>query len=233
MKNTIFPLTNEFRVNINPISSPKNLSEATRKHIEELWKKELIRTKGRIFNGKLLSADEWTGNQLTGHFVEYKHYVAQARDPALINVLNIAPICVCSYSVADNHILIGKRSDHVTDYQNCFELVPSGGIDPSAVQQDSINFIKQFELELKEEAGLDPSFVKHITPSFLILYQETNSYEICAKIELDPSAITARVARDEEYSELMWIQKSRMPEFIKKHHQQFNPLSIQILSLFP
>lgn len=233
MKNdSVIPIPTDFKVNINYEHPQSIISEANKIRIEEIWKNELIRTQGKLFNGELLSADNFDGKHLRGHFVEYKLYIAQTRDPSLMDELRITPICVCGYTTAGDFILIGKRADHVTDYQNYFELVPAGGIDPSAIVKDGIDIIKQIKIELKEEAGIEAMMVRSIIPSFLIFYPGNRTYEICAKIELDPSVRNLVLERDEEYTELMWIPKSSMNEFIRQHRQKIIPLSLQILQLF-
>lgn len=233
MKNEhVHRLPTNFNIQINFVHQQKKLSLETLAHIEELWKNEIIRTKGKVFNGQLLSADDFDGIVLKGHFVEYKHYLAQARDPTLRDQLQIKPICVSGYTSAQEEILFGRRSEHVTDYQGFLELVPSGGIDSLAVKQDGIDIHKQFQIELLEEAGIEASLILHITPIFLIRCTEVCSYEICAKIELEPSCRELLVERDEEYKELIWVPRTALQEFVEKHRSHIVPLSLQILDLF-
>lgn len=232
MKSETFLLSLDFSVLFNPSHPEKKVSETVQQHIEEIWKKEIVRTRGKVFNGRFLSADHFDGKYLQGHFVDYKYYLAQTRDPTLAQELNIKPVCVCSYTVCDDCILMGKRADYVTEYQNFYELVPAGGIDPSAISGSSIDIIKQIKLELKEEAGIDASYVQSIIPTFLINYPGNMPYEICVKIELNPAVKNLQAERDDEYTELIWIHKDKMDEFVKQNHENIIPLSILILSLF-
>lgn len=234
MKNeTILQLPSDFKIHIDYAYPERKINEATKLHIEEIWKKELVRTRGKLFNGTLLSAHEFDGRQLNGHFVEYKYYLAQTRDPSLEAELHVQPICVCGHTTANDCILIGKRSGHVTEYQNFYELVPAGGIDTSAVDKNNVDVIKQLKTELKEEAGIEAPMILGIVPSFLIHYPQTFTYEICAKIELDPSAKNLVADRDDEYTELLWIPKNSMKEFVIQHRKEIIPLSLQLLELFP
>lgn len=222
----------DFQIQVNYSATPLQLSEKTHFKIEEIWKQELIRTRGKVFNGEILSAAEVSPNQIKGHFVEYKHYLAQTRDPSLFNELQIQPVCVCGCTFAGNKILIGKRSDYVTAYANCFELVPAGGIDPSSVENDYANIVKQVEIELKEEAGLTAEMIEKITPKFLLFCPQTHIYEVCSYIEVDPSSKQSTADRDDEYTELFWIDKSEIKKFIEFNQGQMIPLSLQILNLF-
>lgn len=233
MKNEIvIPLPTDFKVSINYEFLERTISEKTKIHIEEIWKEEIVRTQGKLFNGKLLSADDFDGSHLKGHFVEYKSYLAQVRDPSLADELAIQPICVCGYTTSNHEILVGKRSDHVTDYQNYYELVPAGGVDPSAIIEEQIDIIKQIKLELSEEAGIASSLIRQIKPSFLIIDSKTHNFEICAKIELDPITKKSLVERDDEYTELLWIPENKMHEFVERHRKKIIPLSLQILDLY-
>ncbi len=228
----IIKLPVDFQVSINHSFTQKKFKESTKVHIEDIWKKELIRTEDKLFNGQILSAEEFDGKQLIGHFVEYKQYLAQLRDPSLADELNIKPICVCGHTTAGDYILIGLRSNYVTDYANYFELVPAGGIDPLAIINNRIDIRKQIQIELKEESGIEASMVQSIVPTFIIQYMESCTYEIVSKIELDPAARNWVGERDGEYTEIMWIAKRDVKAFVEQHRKQMIPLSIQILDLF-
>lgn len=229
---SIVRLPADFKVQVNYSYSQKKINESTQLHIEEIWKKELIRTRGKLFNGKILSAEVFDGKQLMGHFVEYKHYLAQARDPSLMDELGIQPICVCSYTTAGDYILMGMRADYVTDFSNYYELVPAGGIDPSAISNNNVDVIKQIKIELKEEAGIEEFLVQSIIPTFLCRCYETNTYEIITRIELDPSARHWMGERDGEYTELIWIPKNTLRAFMEMNRGKIIPLSLLILGLF-
>lgn len=228
----VLPLPSNFEVVLDFDHSPKNLDAETQNVIENIWEKELIRTQGKLFNGNLFSADNFDGIQLYGHFVEYKHFLAQVREPQLFELLAIKPVCVCGYTVDCDHILIGKRSDYVTEFQNYYELVPAGGIDTSAIHNDKIDIIKQLYTELKEEAGIEVSMVKKITPSFLVKYSDVQPFEICSKIELHDSTRDALGKHDEEYTELIWIKKNKIREFVEKNREGIIPLSVHLIDLF-
>lgn len=229
--NAVYPLGSPFKVYIQK-SPPLNLTEQQLHRIENIWEKETIRTQGKLFNGRILCVDHFDGESLVGHFVEYKIFLAQARDAAIYQELKLHPLCVSSYTYADQSILWGKRSAHVTEFQNFYELVPAGGIDPSSAIEEEIDVIKQFKIELKEETGIDEKMILNITPSYLIFDSKFHIYEICAKIQLAPSAIHLKAPRDEEYTELLWIEETNLHNFVKQNYLIINPLSLQLLQLF-
>jgi hypothetical protein len=228
----VIPLPTDFKVMINYSYARQEIEDAVLRRVDMLWKQEIIRTEGKVFNGTILNAEKFDGSLLLGHFVEYKHYIAQTRDPSLASIFNIQPICVSAYTHAGDQILFGKRSNHVTDYQNFYELVPAGGVDKSSVEHDRIDILKQIKTELKEEAGIDESKILNITPAYLIPYAATKTYEICAKIELDPQVKDFLGERDDEYTALHWISKDDLPSFVEKNRAAINPLSLQLLKLF-
>lgn len=226
----IIKLPPDFSVIVNHSFVQKGFDEETKHQIEDIWKKELIRTNGKLFNGKLLSAEEFDGKQMIAHFVEYKHYLAYSRDPSLD--ICIRPLCVCGYTTSDENILFGLRADYVTDFPNYFELVPAGGLDPSSMVNNKIDVIKQLRIELKEEAGIEESMIRSIVPTYLVEYYEPCTYEIVAKIELNASAKNWVGERDDEYTELIWVHKHNLNEFVNLHRKKIIPLSLQILNLF-
>jgi 8-oxo-dGTP pyrophosphatase MutT (NUDIX family) len=211
-----------------PIFINANLLE----EIEQIWQAEFVRTEGRIFNGKLLSAIRFDGQTLFGQFVDYKLYLAQARNPLLAHQLQIKPICVCAYTTAGPYILMGKRAAHVTDYQNFYELVPAGGIDPSSKEEGSINIIKQLKKELQEEAGIEDHHIEQITPHSLAFFSETDTYELLCEVKVKAAVRYENLGHDDEYTELFWIHKNEMPTFLNKEKDRILPFSKDILKIF-
>nr|WP_166157140.1 hypothetical protein [Neochlamydia sp. AcF84]NGY95543.1 hypothetical protein [Neochlamydia sp. AcF84] len=228
----IFPLSPSFKVHISRIQPPRKVNPSTFFSIEKIWEKELLRTQGKLFNGKILCADHFDGKHLYGRFVEYKLYLAQVRDPTLIHELHLKPICVCGYTLAGNEILMGKRAEHVTDYPNYLELMPAGGIDPSALNEGHVDIIKQLKIELKEEAGIEEAMIHHILPSYLIVDTHSHAYEICAKILLDPAVPKKELSHDDEHTEVLWIKQNHLSTFVHQNRPLINPLSMQLLQLF-
>lgn len=227
----VLALPQNFEVKLDANALKTDLTPPIERRIQEIWDQEYIRAQGKLFNGKIFSATNFDGTVLQGHFVDYKHYVAQVRDPTLFENLHIQIVSISGYTVANESILIGKRAAYVTGFPGHYELVPAGGIDPSVVTNQSIDIIKQFKKELREEAGIEESMIKSILPVYLIKYSEREPYEICAKIILAPEAALNN-PRDEEYTELFWMERKRLPEFINNNREIMIPLSLHLLDLF-
>src|SRR5262249_31068369 len=130
------------------------LSDVEQAAINTLWNEAQKQFGGRLFNGQLYSFVSLKNGVLTGNFVDYKFYIAQLRNPKFKTLFNISPVAISCICCCQNKILIGKRSAFVTEYPNCYELSPSGGIDPSAAINGKIDLIKQTLVELEEEAAI-------------------------------------------------------------------------------
>lgn len=215
------------------VSSPPvlELSDSLQQTIENCWKEEKERQGDQLFNGKLLSLISYDAGHLVGYFVEYKRYIAQLRNPNLAEVLKIKPVCVCGITSSKDHLLIGLRSSTVTQYPSLYDLAPSGGVDPVSLEGNSINLKKQLEQELMEETGLSNEKVLSIKPFVLFDTFSQPCIEICATIEMRPEALHLTKPAIEEYTELLWVEKSRLREFMTAYRHQFVPIAYYLLEL--
>jgi len=123
----IYPLSEDFTIRVNAQLSKPKLSTEEIHRIERIWHEE-EQKKTILFNGQLLSFVSFDNQMLIGEFVEYKHYIAQARDHTLEAKLNIISICISGITLSGEKVLVGQRASNLANYPNCYELVPSGGI---------------------------------------------------------------------------------------------------------
>jgi len=197
--------------------------------VERVWQEELTRTNGKVFNEQLLAFDAFEGQVLTGHFVEYKSYIAQIRG----GKGGIKPVSISGYCRAGNYVLVGKRSQQVTDYSGFYELVPSGSIDPSSMNENSIDVTKQVRTELLEEAGIGAGLVKGVVATHLIECVNEGVYEICCRVEVDEQVLGRELKGngDGEYTELNWIEKSEIGKFVEKNMGMIVPLSLELIEI--
>lgn len=206
-----------------------NLSEDIQEDIENIWQRE-SKIPGRyLFNGKILSLVNLEKDKLICEFVEYKYYLAQLRDPSLERFLNIKTVCVSAITLAGNRVLVGHRARSLTVHPGLYELAPSGGIDPTALENGKIDLIKQYMVELEEETGILKDHVKKVNP-FALLYEPTmRCYEICAEIHIDPNHTDVSKGTHEEYDELFWLPMQDVPKFIINYRDRIVPLSLWLL----
>lgn len=216
----LIPISDSFTIEIETQNFTAVFSEEIEKEIERIWQKEAEIKKERLFNGQLLSALTVKEGILRGKFVPYKLYVAQTRNPKLEKFLKLRPVGISGYIEANHHILIGKRSQHVLTSPGYYELVPSGGIDQESLEGSTLNIRKQFEIELEEETGIKVASIKQFSYIALIYDSVTYTYEVCAKILLDSQTLEQSYPSNEEYSELIWIPKREIFQFLKQHQQE-------------
>jgi hypothetical protein len=224
-------LSPNFQIKISSASS-ENYSKALLEQIERIWQEEKALCGDGLFNGWILNALSVTEEQLSAHFVEYKYYLAQIRKPELHQQLQLNPVSVSGYTHTKDHVLIGLRSKNVTEYKNLYELVPSGGIDKDALVEGQIDIQKQFFLELYEEAQIASQNVVSVRPFCMIYQSSTFHYELCAEIVVDPSMLRLQPFFSDEYTQLRWMPKSELLQFVEENKNKFVPLSLYLLKLF-
>lgn len=221
-----------YTIYASPFPRLLNLSDTVKGVVEKIWKQESALPNRYLFNGQILSLVSQEGAILKGEFVEYKHYLAQMRDPSLQPILQISPLSVSGITLANkDFVLVGRRSENVTQNPNFYELVPSGGIDPNSIKDDKIDIDRQFLLELEEEAGIAASAVISIEPFGLIYEKMSQTYELCAEIRVDKDLEEKLLSPKKEYSHLLWLQKEELENFIKEQKSNFLPMSQMLLKM--
>lgn len=212
---------------------PFFFTEADVAKIEYFWLEAQKQRGGSLFNGKLLSVVDFKNGKLIGKFVDYKFYIAQIAAPELELLLRISPIsisCICSFR---GKLLLGRRSQKVTEFPGYYELVPSGGIDPSNVTKGIVDISSQALLELEEEAFLVRKLVKKVTPFVLIKELRSGRCEVCIEIVLDSKMAERHESPDQgEYSELLWISPNELQEFFLRNAKVCVPFSLFLFHEF-
>ncbi len=168
---------------------------------------------------------------MIAEFVDYKYFLAQLRDPNFEPVLELRTVAVSGITTVIDKVLMGKRTETVLNYPSCYELVPSGGIDPGSMVDNKIDLSKQFEVELFEETGISATEVKEIRPLALIYDESKKMYDICAEIIVNYSVLKEFLDPSDEYEDLAWVAKQEVPRVMKRHKNQFVPLSLFLLEM--
>lgn len=207
------------------------LSDVDQLLIEKIWDAEKKRTNGRLFNGELFSITSWDEQQVVGSFVEYKLFLAQKKAPELAKKFPIHPLSVSGLTIRGDNVLFAQRAADVAQDPLCYELAPSGGVDPSSLVGNHIDLTKQLMLELQEETGLITEMIKGIHPFALIRDLQSRLTEICVEIIVDE--IKGKIVNHpiDEYIQFFWIPKKDIPHFIAKHHDRFVPMSLHVLKI--
>lgn len=224
-----FKLTPNFRVEVAPSTRGFTLSDYEKARVEMLWLEEVAARPSTTFNGQILNFISLEGERLLGEFVDYKFYFAQLKDPLLKTSLQIDPIAISGLTLSGNKVLFGRRSQKVMQFRGLYEAVPSGGIDPHALRGQFIDLKEQFQRELWEETGISVTEVKNIQPFLLVHDSTTDTYEICAAIEVNYPVVYEERKPTAEYEEFVWVPKSEIKSFATKHSAEFLPFSLFLL----
>lgn len=219
-------INSHYNVEIVDSQEELQLSDAVKTQIEKIWQIEAA--KRNLFNGSVLSSLSFDSQQLRGMFVPYKYFIAQLKDPALKPILKIKPVSVSGLTLIGDNVVFAKRSPFVTQFQNYYELAPSGGIDLECVQGNQIDLRGQIKKELEEELGVSPRRVKAIKFFALIYDKEVESIDLCAEIRINPFAMHSQAR---EYSQIITVPASELTSFVKMENEQFVPISLLILQL--
>lgn len=209
--------------------------------VDEIWQKKCSQNKSKLFNGALLNwvglRKEKDGAQVTGHFIEYKYFLAAKERPDLN--LNIYPIAVSGISLLNDqgvrYAVFARRSQNVSSYPGHLEFVPSGSIDRKfAVQNGSVDFQAQLQSEFCEETGLAADCIKEMIPFACILDTYDRVYDICCRILIDvrKDVIIDQLSRSGEYQNPVVVAEEELAEFVKSQRASMIPSSVALLDAY-
>ncbi len=221
-------ITPDFLLEVEALPAKIVLSDAVETAVNDLWKEGKQQHGGMLFNGKMLVFSSFEEGKLKGSFIEYKYYRAQLTQPSLNSALNIKPIAISCSCIYKNEILIGRRSESVTGFPGCFELVPSGGISVESLKLGRIDLAKQALIELEEEATIPDEWVTSCLPVELIYEISTSTFEIYMEIKLHERG-EVKTRNNKEYSMLQWMPLSELWALAEKEKESFVPLSLYLI----
>ena len=198
--------------------------------VEKLWAEAQAEESGKLFDGTVFSVTDVAGPLIRGHFVDYKFFVAVRRRPELFSDMQIQPLALTGVSRCAGGVIIGCRSDRVTQDQGLWEFVPSGGLDPSSRRSDgSIDFVRQLLQELREETGLSSESAPEVFPRCVIEDSSTHVFDIVADLVLDKPfreiENTLRQTLHAEHEEFKILDADEVAAFVEDHWDRVAPLS--------
>jgi hypothetical protein len=210
--------------------------------IEHVWNSARSLGGVILFNGTLLT---YTGHttenahvRITGHFAEYKHYIAQRANPDL--GLDIKPIGVSGMIIGASQgqpfTVFARRAPNISTYGGFLELVPSGAIDLSDARVDqSVDYAHRLKKEFEEEVGPLNEHAQFAIAGFAFLYDiKGGVYDVCCRVQtsLKPAFFINSVSMSEEYSDAVCVPLNQVRQFIQEHGQKIVPTSIGIIEAF-
>lgn len=206
--------------------------------VDDIWERALRQRK--LFNGKLLGFLGLRRNgaamEVIAHPTEYKYFFAKSQRPTL--GFSIYPIAVSGITVlsreSQTYALFAERGKEVSEYPGWLELVPSGSLDGSFIDQDGlVDFRAQLLTELTEETGLAAEDVKKVSGAALVLDTRDSVYDICCKIVVDgeKSAAFEQLRPSAEYRNPIWVSTGQLKDFAAKHAGRIVPASMAIIEV--
>lgn len=177
-----------------------------------------------IFDGTLLCVSSFCIDSLKVYELSYKEYLASK---FLKNYpLRHRVLAVSAWTYYKGHVLFGRRSKQVTFYSGYLELVPSGGVDASAAdEQKVVHYQKALLNEFEEETGLSLDLVDKVKVEGIYFCRSQSIFDICHSIHLSDESEIEVEKQNPEYDELFWVPLEKLKDFQRKNHPNILPLS--------
>lgn len=209
-------------------------------YIDEAWK-AAVQENENIYNGSLLSFSGVTQDspgmvKVTGHFVEYKHFLAQRSKGG--PDLGIKPVAVSGVVFLnienDERVVFGRRS-MTTQYPGSWELIPSGSIDKDCMNQDgTIDYTRKIMEEFLEETVLSETCVSRPRAFAFILDKRENVYNIGCELEINGVDVEGLhkvfTSSTREYQgRVALVPVADLRDFVASHKERIVPTSLAMI----
>jgi hypothetical protein len=202
--------------------------------VERLWGAAQLRLGGRLFNGRVFSADVITPHLICGHWTEFRRIVAQMNHPDLHPLRGLRSLAVGGVVICADGVLFGRRPADAVYQADEWQLPPAGSVDASAAgPEGSVDVLRQFFSELREELGLEPDEVG--PPRLLCLVEHPGSrvldLGVAVRTHLSAAAIhAAHAARGNgEYRTLVVVPEAELPDFLIRAGGALNGQATELL----
>jgi hypothetical protein len=197
------------------------LSRSLQREVDEIWQTERAWRGSTLFDGPLFSVEEFFPPTVVGRFVAFRRYLAQERRPELFSELRIQPLSVTGLLQNAEGLFFGYRSSAVALEPDCWELIPSGGVDRSTLTETGqIHPAGQILTELKEEVGINAAAV--VSPRLICFseYPLHHTFELVWELEtaLDRAAILSAHATlsHREHAEITLVRWADLEAFLAR-----------------
>jgi len=210
-------------VRVTVVREMPALDASLEAEINRLWNAAQLRMAaggaGRLFNGRVFSADTITEGYIGGHMTEFRRIVAQMHRPALFEVLAVRPLAVCGVLRCAGGVVVGRRHAGAIYQAGMWQLPPAGSVDAGALRpDDSLDIAGQLLKELREELGI--SAVQVDTPRPLCVVEHPGSHVsdlgMAISTSLDAAEVLAAhgAAGNNEYAPLLVVAEEDIASFV-------------------
>lgn len=185
------------------------LSAALEREVDRLWTGAQSRMGGRLFNGRVFSADAITPGLLTGHMTEYRRVVAQIERPELWDDLRIRSLAVCGVLRCPDGVIVGRRSYGAIYLAGRWQLPPAGSVDAGALRAKGwLDLESQLFTELQEELGLARQTIAGLRPLCAVEHPGSHVLDLGFLLDctLPASAVVAAQGKAGDAAEYQDVQ---------------------------
>ena len=191
--------------------------------VELLWQQAAARMArgraGRLFNGRVFSADAITPTLITGHLTEYRRVVAQFEQPALFAELGLRPLAVCGVLRCADGVVFGRRHVDAIYQAGMWQLPPAGSVDASAMGHAGMADLgHQIRVELREELGLPPEAIGPPRPLCLVEHPGTHVSDLGLALVTPETGGAVQAAHrrsgNGEYAPLRVVPLAQVADFV-------------------
>ena len=214
------------------------LSASLDQEVERRWREACERVAaggaGRLFNGRVFSADSITPHLVTGHLTEYRRSVAQMERPELFEELGIRSLAVCGVLRCADGVAMGRRHRGAVYQAGMWQLPPAGSVDAGAVNADGVvDLRRQLLGELQEELGLAAEAVEGPQPLCIVEHPGSHvsdfGLELVTKLGAEAVLAAYRTHGNGEYEQVLVIPLAELPGFLADSGKSLVPPAREFL----
>lgn len=187
--------------------------------VSRLWDAAQARLDGKLFNGRVFSADVITPHLVCGHWTEFRRVVAQIDRNALHPLLGVRPLAVGGVIVGPDGVVFGRRPARAIYQAGEWQLPPAGSVDPGAARPDgTVDVVGHLLTELAEELGMPAATVRH--PRLLGIVEHGGSHILDLGITLETGLRADEIHAfhaangNGEYDPLAIVPRPDLPAFL-------------------
>ncbi len=180
---------------------------------------------GKLFNGRVFSADRITPALIAGHWTEFRRVVARMDRPTLADTLPVRPLAAGGVIMGDGFVVFGRRPAGAVYQAGEWQLPPAGSLDPGCAGADGwVDPVAQLHAELEEELGMPADAVSGARALCIVEHPGSGVLDlgIAVRTAWDAAAIHAAHAAhgNGEYDPLALVPLSDLADFLARHAGQ-------------
>jgi hypothetical protein len=196
------------------------LAPALEAEIDRLWAAAQERMAGRLFNGRVFSADRITPTRVSGHWTEFRRIVAQMDRPQLFAALGVRPLAVNGVILGPDGLLFARRPPGAVYQPGLWQLPPAGSVDDGAARPDgTVDVLTALYAELGEELGLPREAVRDPRPLVIVEHGGSHVLDLGIALTTELTAAALRAAHrhaDDEYAALDLVRPAELAGFLAR-----------------